>query len=106
LKNILVPKHRVLSEEEAEELLKRYNVTKDMLPKIKINDPGLQGLNAKVGDIIEITRKEPEVGTVLYYRVVVDEKHFALISREFEEEEEEKSAEEEEDLILGSEDVI
>jgi len=72
LENILVPKHEVLSDKEAERLLELYNVTRDKLPKIRKDDPALRGLGAKVGDIIKITRKSPSAGTAFYYRVVIE----------------------------------
>ena len=70
----LVPKHRIMSEKEVEELLKKYGITKKELPKILITDPAVKALNAKVGDVIEITRKSPVAGTTKYYRVVIKPK--------------------------------
>ncbi|OYT42154.1 MAG: DNA-directed RNA polymerase subunit H [Candidatus Aenigmarchaeota archaeon ex4484_224] len=70
-KSELVPKHRVLSEKEKEELLKKYRVTLKQLPRILSSDPMVKLLNAKIGDIIEIERKSPLGGKVKYYRVVV-----------------------------------
>lgn len=72
MKNLLVPKHEVLSAEEAECVLQIYNVTREEMPKIKIHDPGIKGLNAKIGDIIKITRKSPTAGEAIYYRVVIE----------------------------------
>lgn len=69
-KHELVPKHELLTEEEKEELLKRYGVTITQLPRILISDPAIRGLNAKVGDIIKITRYSPTAGKSIYYRVV------------------------------------
>jgi len=71
LKHVLVPKHEVLPEKEAEELLRRYNITKSQLPSILITDPALKGLNVNVGDIVRITRKNPVTGTSYAYRVVI-----------------------------------
>ncbi|NOZ83167.1 MAG: DNA-directed RNA polymerase subunit H [Euryarchaeota archaeon] len=72
-KHELVPKHEVMSEEEAKELLERLNITKGQLPKILKSDPMVQKIKAKPGDIIKITRKSPTAGTTIYYRVVVNE---------------------------------
>ncbi|OYT26422.1 MAG: DNA-directed RNA polymerase subunit H [Candidatus Altiarchaeales archaeon ex4484_96] len=69
--NELVPKHEVLDGEKAEKLLEFYKVTPELLPKIKKSDPGISHLEAKIGDIIKITRYEPQIGKTLYYRVVV-----------------------------------
>lgn len=67
--HIYQPIHSILDKKESEELLKKYNIDKSQLPKIKINDPGLPK-GAKIGDIIKIERKSG-VGKVIYYRVVI-----------------------------------
>ncbi len=72
MENILVPKHEVLNDKDAEKLIEFYNVTREELPKIKESDPALKGLNAKVRDIIKITRKSPSAGTAFYYRAVIE----------------------------------
>ncbi|RLI30412.1 DNA-directed RNA polymerase subunit H [Candidatus Bathyarchaeota archaeon] len=72
--HILVPKHEILSKEEAEELLKKYRIKPYHLPKIKDTDPAVKALGAKPGDIIKITRKSPTAGEAVYYRFVVREK--------------------------------
>jgi DNA-directed RNA polymerase subunit H len=69
---MLVPKHQVLNDKEAENLLEVYRVTQDELPKIMKGDPALKGLGAKVKDIIKITRRSPSAGTSFYYRVVIE----------------------------------
>ncbi|MEM4647958.1 MAG: DNA-directed RNA polymerase subunit RpoH/Rpb5 C-terminal domain-containing protein [Candidatus Pacearchaeota archaeon] len=69
IKHIFIPKHIILSKKEAEELLKKYNIDKSQLPKIKLKDPALPK-EAKVGDIIKIERKT-EKGKVIFYRVVI-----------------------------------
>ncbi|MDI3544566.1 MAG: DNA-directed polymerase subunit [Candidatus Woesearchaeota archaeon] len=71
-RHILYFKHEILNNEEANELLERYKITKKKLPSIKKSDPGLSGLNAKVGDIVRIRRKSPTAGESFYYRVVVN----------------------------------
>ena len=67
----MVPKHEIMKKEEVEELLKKYDITKDKLPKILISDPMVKLLNAKVGDVIKIERNSPTAGKYYYYRVVV-----------------------------------
>ena len=71
LDHVLVPKCRILSEEEVKELLKRYGVSKDALPKILSDDPVVRELGAKKGDVIEFIRNSPISGKSIYYRVVV-----------------------------------
>jgi len=72
-KHVLVPEHEVLTDEEAEEVLNKYNITKSQLPKILITDPMVKKIEAKVGDIIKITRKSPTAGESIFYRIVVSE---------------------------------
>ena len=66
----LVPKHRVLPESEKEKLLQQYKITIRHLPRISIRDPAVLVLDAKPGDVIEITRKSPIAGEIKYYRAV------------------------------------
>ncbi|MCX8166666.1 MAG: DNA-directed RNA polymerase subunit H [Candidatus Micrarchaeota archaeon] len=68
--NFLVPYQRVMTDNEVEELLDKYKIEKSSLPYIYIGDPSISKLNAKEGDVIEITRKD-YVGEYKYYRVVV-----------------------------------
>jgi DNA-directed RNA polymerase subunit H len=69
IEHALIPKHEIMKEEEVDELLKNYNITKENLPKIKIYDPAISHLNPKVGDVIRIYRQDEKV---FYYRVVVE----------------------------------
>ncbi|MDI9646215.1 MAG: DNA-directed RNA polymerase subunit H [Archaeoglobales archaeon] len=69
--HILVPKHEILSKEEAEELLKILGISKEQLPKIKASDPIVVEIGAKPGDIIKITRKSLTAGKSVFYRLVV-----------------------------------
>lgn len=69
----LVPKHEILSEEEKRQLLERYKVKLEDLPRIRINDPAIIKLKPKPGDIVKIIRKDPIAGETIYYRVVVEE---------------------------------
>ena len=65
----LIGEHIVLNEEEKQKVLAQYNATLDSFPVIFLSDPALVGLNAKVGDLIKIKRKEFAV-EYDYYRVV------------------------------------
>ncbi|MCE4621409.1 MAG: DNA-directed RNA polymerase subunit H [Desulfurococcales archaeon] len=71
LQHELVPEHRVLTLEEASEVLRRLGVKPWNLPMIRINDPIVRILKAKPGDIIEIKRKSPTAGETIAYRIVV-----------------------------------
>ncbi len=71
LEHELVPKHEVLSPEEAAELLKKLKINPAHLPWITIDDPVVKAIKAKPGDIIKITRKSPTAGEIVVYRYVV-----------------------------------
>ncbi len=100
----LVPKHEVLSGEEARRIVNKYtNGNKMQLPKITVTDPVVRILRAKPGDILKITRRVPSreeliekfgekvgkdaherlqetcpAGKEIYYRIVVKEEREEL----------------------------
>lgn len=67
--HILQPKHSKINKKDEDELLKKFNISKSQLPKILLTDPALPE-GCKVGDIIEIARKD-EDKSHLYFRVVI-----------------------------------
>jgi|GEM_PF-469638 len=70
-KHELIPKHLKITDKEKKQLIEKYHVNSlKELPKIFKNDPGLQGLNVKSGDIVKIIRHSP-TGEMIYFRVVV-----------------------------------
>jgi DNA-directed RNA polymerase subunit H len=69
--HMLVPKHELLSKEEAEEVLKVLNVRKEQLPKIRADDPIAKEIGAKPGDIVRIVRDSPTAGKSVVYRLVI-----------------------------------
>jgi DNA-directed RNA polymerase subunit H len=70
-KNKLVPKSRILKEEEKEALLEKFNISLLQIPKILPNDPVSKALDAKAGDVIEFERKTMTAGLSKFYRVVL-----------------------------------
>lgn len=70
-KHYLVPVHEFATEEEVEELQKKYSIFKYQLPKISSEDPAVQLLGAKIGDVLKIKRDSPTAGEFLVYRTVV-----------------------------------
>ena len=66
----IIPKHELLSESDAEKVIKKFNTSLDKLPKILESDQQSLKLNAKVGQIIKISRNDGSV-SYTYYRVVV-----------------------------------
>lgn len=69
--HVLVPKHEILGAEAKKEVLDKYGIVKDQLPKILKEDSAVKMLGAKTGDVVKITRDSPTLGVSLYYRVVV-----------------------------------
>lgn len=70
LDHILVPKHEILSKTQAEKILKETGLTESQLPGISKEDPVIEAIKAKKGDIIKITRESMTAGKSDYYRIV------------------------------------
>jgi len=85
LEHELVPKHILLSEEEAEKVLAELNIDKDQLPKIKKTDPAIRNLEKTLKDdgsnttygpinpgrVIKVVRESKTAEEFVAYRVVV-----------------------------------
>ncbi len=69
--HVLVPVHEIVPEDEVQQILAKWNITKENLPKILKTDPAVQEIGAKPGDVIRIYRESPTAGKTVYYRVVV-----------------------------------
>jgi len=72
-KHVLVPKHTKVSEKEKKELLEKYAIDLENLPRIQPTDAAIQHLDVKEGDIIKIERASPTAGETVFYRRVVSE---------------------------------
>ena len=70
--HVYVPKHEIISKNEAGEVLEKFNCKPSELPLIFVTDPAIVGLGVKPGDVIKITRKSSTAGESLYYRYVVE----------------------------------
>lgn len=70
-KHDMVPKHELLGEKERDEVMKKFGITLRQLPRIVDSDPMVKILNAKIGDVVKITRKSETAGEAEYYRVVI-----------------------------------
>jgi DNA-directed RNA polymerase subunit H (RpoH/RPB5) len=68
--HILQPKHTKLNEKEAQELLKKYNISKSQIPRILLNDAAIANMGCAIGDMIKIERAEEDKVNI-YFRVVV-----------------------------------
>tara|TARA_B100001093_G_scaffold331458_1_gene316478 strand:- start:352 stop:993 length:642 start_codon:yes stop_codon:yes gene_type:complete len=70
LNHKFVPSHRVLSDEEKEEVIKKYNVVKDSeLPEISRFDPVAKVIGLRPNQLCEITRSSSTSITTKYYRL-------------------------------------
>lgn len=67
-----VPHHEILGEDETAEILAKFGVDKEQLPKIRYDDPIALEIGAKIGDIVKITRKSQTADEAYYYRLVID----------------------------------
>ncbi len=67
----MVPRHEILTSQEKKEVLERFNVDKEQLPKVLDSDPVVKETGAKIGDVMRIIRKSQTAGESVYYRVVV-----------------------------------
>jgi DNA-directed RNA polymerase subunit H (RpoH/RPB5) len=72
LSHKLVPQHKIISEKDKNELLKKYNITPEQLPKILDTDPVSKYIGAKPGQIIKIVRKSHTANEAVAFRLVVE----------------------------------
>ena len=68
----LVPKHRLLIEDDKNKFLDEYSINPKSLPRIYVTDPIARYYNAKIGDIMEIERYTPNSGKSIIYRYVTN----------------------------------
>ena len=71
LNHELVPEHIILKENEIKEVLEKFKIVPQNLPKILLSDPAVKAINAKEGDILKIVRMSKTAGTSVYFRIVV-----------------------------------
>ncbi len=77
MNHIHVPEHRLLSKEEADEVLEKYTISIEELPKIKRSDTCIRSLELRVGEItrgsiVKIIRRSETAGISYAYRLVID----------------------------------
>lgn len=72
LDHVLVPKHKLLSEQETLEFKKKYNITNDsQIPDMSRFSPVSQVIGIRPGQICEITRPSKTAVNSLFYRICV-----------------------------------
>ena len=69
--HFLIPKHSKLRDKEKKELLKKYNINENNLPRILSKDSAIAHLSLEAGDVVKIIRKSPTAGETVFYRVVI-----------------------------------
>lgn len=72
IEHSFVPKHKKLTEEEKENIMKKYNITNDsQFPEISMFDPVAKAILLRPGDLCEITRYEKISFKNVFYRICV-----------------------------------
>ena len=71
LEHVMVPDHKIMSEEDVTELLTRYNISTDQLPKVFHDDPAVKSIGANADDVIRIIRTSHTAGRAEAYRLVI-----------------------------------
>jgi DNA-directed RNA polymerase subunit H (RpoH/RPB5) len=74
VENNLVPRHILLSDEEAKNILTEYKINKENLPRILSGDRIAKYYNIKPGQIVKIIRPSITAGEEILYRVCVNGK--------------------------------
>lgn len=70
IKHELVPPHRVLSEEEASEIKKKYNIANDsQLPDLSRFSPVSLAIGVRPGQLVEIMRPSKTAISAPFYRI-------------------------------------
>nr|XP_043610343.1 DNA-directed RNA polymerases IV and V subunit 5B-like [Erigeron canadensis] len=69
-KHVLKPKHRVVTDEEKENLLKKFNLNENQLPRMSQKDAIAQYYGLEKGQVIEVTYNGEITGLHITYRCI------------------------------------
>jgi len=72
LEHKLVPNHEILSDKEKKELLEKFDIEPEQLPKILDTDSAIISIGAVPGQIIKITRESRTAKYATAYRFVLE----------------------------------
>jgi len=73
----MVPRHELLTDDEADKVLKRLKITRDQLPKIKDTDAAIKTLKVAINmdipekSVVKIIRDSQTSETAEVYRLVI-----------------------------------
>ncbi len=70
--HFLVPRHELMTPDEAKAVLQKFNATPNQFPFVSSTDAAAKSIGAKPGDFVRITRKSETAGETVYYRYVVE----------------------------------
>ncbi|PKI32596.1 hypothetical protein CRG98_046993 [Punica granatum] len=69
-KHVLKPKHRVLTEDEKQKLLKKYSIHEKQLPRMLLKDAIARYYGLEKGQVVKITHSGEITGSHVTYRCV------------------------------------
>ena len=69
LNHSMVPKHKILREEEKDLVIKKFNIINDNIPEISRFDPVAQVIGIRPGEYCQITRPSKTSITSEFYRI-------------------------------------